>query len=308
MKDKSSKIQYVKHDDIDSIKWNQCIDNSFNCRIYSYDWHLDRTAIEWDALIYGNYKFIMPLPYRKKWGIKYLFQPLFSQQLGIFPNPSEEVAELFYIELIKRFRYSNFQLNSKNPIIKNLDGIDFLPRQNYLLGLHFSYNELSSAFSKNTKRNLAKANKSNLNFVRGISLEEYIEFKINNLPISLTTKDLTNLKSLIALGHYKGFGEIYGVYTEENQLCSAVYFCKWKDRVIYFNAASSEEGKEHRGMYFLLNNFIKENAGRNLILDFEGSMIPGIARFYSGFGATPETYFQLKFNRLPLPLKWLKRK
>ena len=41
--------------------------------------------------------------------------------------------------------------------------------------------------------------------------------------------------------------------------------------------------------------------------DFEGSMIPGVARFYAGFGANPETYFQLKFNRLPLPLRWIKR-
>ena len=70
------KYDFLNERSINSIKWNQCIDNSFNCRIYSYDWHLDRTAIEWDALIYGNYKFIMPLPYRKKWGIKYLFQPL----------------------------------------------------------------------------------------------------------------------------------------------------------------------------------------------------------------------------------------
>jgi hypothetical protein len=36
-------------------------------------------------------------------------------------------------------------------------------------------------------------------------------------------------------------------------------------------------------------------------------MIPGVARFYSGFGATAETYFQLKFNRLPLPFRWFKK-
>jgi hypothetical protein len=228
--------------------------------------------------------------------------------LGIFPNPLKEIAELFYIELIRRFRYSDFQINSKNPINQDMEGIDFLPRENYLLGLHFKYNELSSAFTKNTKRNVAKANKNNLNLVIGVTLEEYIEFKINNLPVPLSKKAINSLKSLIALGHYKGFGEIYGVYTEENQLCAAVYFCRWKDRVIYFNAVSSEKGKELGGMYFLLNSFIKENAGKNYILDFEGSMVPGVARFYKGFGATPETYFQLKFNRLPLPLKWLKRK
>jgi len=60
-------------------------------------------------------------------------------------------------------------------------------------------------------------------------------------------------------------------------------------------------------MYFLLDSFIKTNAEQDLILDFEGSMIPGVARFYSGFGAIPETYFQLKFNRLPLPFRWFKR-
>ena len=60
-------------------------------------------------------------------------------------------------------------------------------------------------------------------------------------------------------------------------------------------------------MFYLLDQFIKMNAEKNIILDFEGSMIHGIAQFYEGFGALPETYFQLKFNRLPLFLKWLKR-
>ena len=110
------------------------------------------------------------------------------------------------------------------------------------------------------------------------------------------------------MGQYSGIGEIYGVYNQENNLCAAVYFCRWKNRVIYLNAASGEEGKKLRAMYFLVDNFIKSNSEHDLKLDFEGSMIPGVARFYSGFGATPETYFQLKFNRLPLPFRWLKQK
>ena len=61
-------------------------------------------------------------------------------------------------------------------------------------------------------------------------------------------------------------------------------------------------------MYFLVNSFIEQNTNKNIILDFEGSMIQGVARFYSGFGAKAEHYFQLKFNRLPLLLKWFKRK
>jgi len=300
-------LQYIKHEDVDSNKWNRCIDKAPNCRIYGYDWHLDRTAIIWDALVWGDYEFVMPLPFRQKWGIRYLYQPLFSQQLGIFPSPPNNIAVLFYTELSKRFRFSDSHLNSENTALKDLNEITFLARKNYLLQLLPNYKELAGSFSKNTKRNLIKAGKNNLHLITGIRLEEYLEFKKKNLPIKLTTKELESLKSIIALGQYKGFGEIYGVYTPDNELCSAVYFCHWKNRIIYMNAASNERGKELGGMYFLVDKFIQKYAGENITLDFEGSMLPGVARFYHGFGATPETYFQLKFNRLPLPLKWLKR-
>lgn len=300
-------IKYIKHQNIDSEKWNDCIKNAPNQRFYALDFHLDRTAEIWDALIFGDYKFVMPMPLKKKWGITYLNQPLFSQQLGIFPTPPNEIAKQFYSILIEKFRYINIQLNAQNPSIQDCNGIDFIPRKNYLLSLNRNFSEINSGYSNNTKRNLVKAGKNNLNFVSGIRLEEYLEFKALNLPVKLKKKDLEKLKSIIAFGQFKGFGKIYGVYSNENELCAAVYFCRFKNRVIYMNAASNEQGKELGAMSFLVNNFIQENAGVDLILDFEGSMIPGVARFYKGFGATPETYFQLKYNRLPLPLKWLKR-
>lgn len=302
----SSKLQYIKHKDIDSIKWNQCIDTAPNCRIYGYDWHLDRTAIIWDALIWGDYEFVMPLPFRNKWGIKYLYQPLFSQQLGIFPSPLNTVATLFYIEISRRFRFSDSHLNSENNALENLTEIDFLARKNYLLKLKPDYKELSKSFSENTKRNLIKAGKNNLHLVAGIRLKEYLDFKKKNLPIKHTTQKLESLKSIIAFGQYKGFGEIHGVYSPDNELCAAVYFCHWKNRIIYLNAASNKKGKELGGMYFLVDKLIQNYAGKDKILDFEGSMLPGVARFFHGFGAAPETYFQLKFNRLPLLLRWLK--
>jgi hypothetical protein len=303
----NQQLKYVKHDSLEVDKWNRCIDESANCRIYAYDWHLDRSAENWDALIWGNYEFVLPLPIRKKFGISYLYQPLFSQQLGIFPNPPAEIAELFYKELFRLFRYCDMQLNSANR--KNDLGkkIDFLQRENYLLPLSVDYKELSKNYSKNTKRNIKKAENNSLQYFREVSLENYLLFKQNNLAAGISKTDVNSLKNLIAYGLYKGYGKIFGVYTKENDLCAAVYFCQWKNRVIYMNAASDEKGKELHAMFFLIDNFIREQAGKNLVLDFEGSMIPGVARFYKGFGATPETYFQLKFNRLPLPVRWLKQ-
>jgi len=302
-----NQMHYIKHHDIAAEKWEHCIENAGNSRVYANVWHLDRTAVVWDALVWGDYEFVMPLPVRKKWGISYVYQPLFCQQLGIFPKPTKIIAELFYDALWEKFRYCDAHINSQNPSIQTEKGIDFLPRQNYLLDLKYNYKSLARSFSANTKRNIAKSGVNNLHYIAGIRLEDYLAFKQANLMDKVSKKDIEKLKSIIAFGQYKGFGKIHGVYSAGNDLCAAVYFCKWKNRVIYMNAASNEEGKKLGAMFFLVDNFIKTNAEKEIILDFEGSMIPGVARFYSGFGSIPETYFQLKFNRLPLPLRWLKR-
>lgn len=303
----SNQIKYIKHRDIDDEKWSRCIENASNSRIYANNWHLDRTAVVWDAMVLGDYDFVMPLPVRSKFGISYIYQPLFCQQLGIFPEPSKEIAEHFYNTLFAKYSYCDVHINSQNPHIQSIPGMKFLPRVNYLLDLQYNYKSLAKSYSTNTKRNIAKAGANNFQFITGIQLEEYVVFKQQNLPDNFPKKEINKLKSTISFGQFKGMGEIYGVYSAENELCAAVYFCKWKNRVIYLNAVTNKTGKELGAMYFLVDSFVKENAERDLILDFEGSMVPGVARFYNGFGAVNETYYQLKFNRLPLPFRWFKR-
>ncbi|MBK6281900.1 MAG: hypothetical protein IPF54_03830 [Draconibacterium sp.] len=303
----NSQIKYINHKDIDAEKWALCIENAENSRMYANIWHLDRAAIVWDALVYGDYKFVMPLPVRSKFGFSYVYQPLFCQQLGIFPEPQTSITEEFQKALFEKFKYADIHLNSQNHFDRKSMDFELLPRDNFLLDLKYNYKSLARNYSTNTKRNIAKAAKNNLQYIVGIQLEEYLAFKRANIKDKFLSQNMEKLKSIIALGQYKGMGEIYGVYDTENELCAAVYFCRWKNRVIYLNAATSEKGKMLGAMYFLVDNFIRANSERDLKLDFEGSMIPGVARFYNGFGATPETYFQLKFNRLPLPFKWLKR-
>ncbi len=304
---KENQIRYIQHKEIDAEKWNRCIEFATNTRFYANEFHLDRAAITWDALVWGDYEYVMPLPVRRKFGINYIYQPLFCQQLGIFPEPSITKAQLFYETLYKKFRYADIQLNSTNPPGDKIQEVSFLPRNNYLLLFDSDYASIAAKYSTNTKRNISKANKNNLQFIAGIRLEEYLEFKKKQASTNFSGKDFGKLKNIIAFGQYKGLGEIYGVYDDQNHLCAAAYFCRWKDRIIYLNAVSNEKGKELRAMFYLIDQFIKKNASKNIILDFEGSMVQGVARFYEGFGALPETYFQLKFNRLPLWLKWLKR-
>jgi hypothetical protein len=51
--------------------------------------------------------------------------------------------------------------------------------------------------------------------------------------------------------------------------------------------------------HFLLDAIINEFAGKNIVLDFVGSDIPGIAHFYKNFGFHNQPYFFYKFKNLP---------
>ena len=52
-------------------------------------------------------------------------------------------------------------------------------------------------------------------------------------------------------------------------------------------------------MHHVINTFIRENAGKNLVLDFEGSDHKNLARFYKSFGACEKNYNKIIINRIP---------
>src|SRR5437016_14568872 len=77
-------IRYFQHHQIDKKKWDDSIRRSVNGMVYAYSWYLDVVSPNWNALIEGNYEAVFPLTWRKKYGFYYLYQPLFTQQLGVF--------------------------------------------------------------------------------------------------------------------------------------------------------------------------------------------------------------------------------
>ncbi len=77
-------IHYLKNSEIDFEKWDACVAQATNSLIYGYAFYLNAMSENWDALVFGNYEAVMPLVWRKKKGIKYLYQQAFTQQLCIF--------------------------------------------------------------------------------------------------------------------------------------------------------------------------------------------------------------------------------
>ncbi len=101
------------------------------------------------------------------------------------------------------------------------------------------------------------------------------------------------MEELIAEISNRKFGFFRAVY-DQDTLISAVFFTMWKDRICYLFSASSIIGMEKRAAFGIVNDVIKEFSGKGLVLDFEGSMDENISRFFKGFGAIPENYYEMK--------------
>jgi hypothetical protein len=98
----------------------------------------------------------------------------------------------------------------------------------------------------------------------------------------------------------------YGIFSNEKEILASCVFFFSHNRAYYILVGNDPKGKTTGSSHALIDAFIKDNAGKNIVLDFEGSDISSLALFYSSFGATLEIYPSLKINRLPFYLKWLK--
>lgn len=302
----SDQLKYLRNTEIDYSRWDHCILNAPNCRVYAMSWFLDCATENWDALIFGDYQYVMPIPRFSKFGLKYVRQPDFCQQLGVFPSPEPEIQSLFALEIAKRFWYIELQLNSANDPAW-FAGFELTTRKNHLLPVFETYPTLFSRFSTNAKRNLAKAEKESLIISRSLSIHEFLNH-YKDFSVGVPGKNsFDTLKKIITKSISLGNGILTGAYDRFNNLCAGVFLIRSVNRIVYLCAFSTPEGKQNSAMFAIVNSMVKEWAGTGYILDFEGSMIDGVARFYGSFGTFTETYSFVRLNNLPLILKFLKK-
>lgn len=298
-------MQYLRREHIDTAKWDACIEKSANGLLYGYSFYLDKMARNWSALVIGDYEVIMPLIWNRKYGIKYLYQPVFTQQLGIFSSQriTEQLIELFLKQLQQRFRFAEIFVNYSNR------HSTFIHRRNYVLSLKDDYVAISNNYKSDLKKNLKKALQARPAYRQLENINVVIELYRNTYNERfphVKNEDYTRFEELCSLLNKKGWLILRGAFDSENGLLAVVLLLKGKNRLHLMQAVTPPEKRKFSGMHFLLDNVIKEFSGIDVLLDFEGSSIPGVADFYSNFGATEEQYFFYRYNRLPWPLRLFK--
>ncbi|MDH7462448.1 hypothetical protein QEG73_14205 [Chitinophagaceae bacterium 26-R-25] len=298
-------IRYIQRKEIDIDKWNACVEASPNGLIYALSWWLDEMADNWDALVVGDYKVIMPLTWRRKWGIKYLYQPAFTQQLGIISlhKLSTAAVQSFYNELQKYFRFAEINLNYLNL----LEG--FTLKQNFILDINRDYLNTTSQYKNDLKKNLHRSAKAGFTYHNKLSNAAVVELFKDTYKnkINLSSGSFSRLNKAVAIAEQKGMIVCRSVNDKGGNLSAAVLCLKDGKRIYFLLSVTPSAARVHRANHFLVDSLIREFSQRNLLLDFEGSDIEGIAYFYQLFGAVGQPYSFLRYNNLPWPISLLKR-
>lgn len=305
-------IRYIQHENIDRKKWDSCIHYAVNGNPYGYSWYLNNVCEQWDGIVEGDYESVFPLVWNNRLlGYKRLFQPQFCQQLGLYSTHvlSAKRLNAFLQAIPPEFRYIDIYLNARNPV-GDSSGFEVAQRPNYQLYLGEDYENIYKNYSNNLKRNLKKAARHDLTFTTAVKPEKLVElFRTHqgkNIP-DLTDSSYHTLHRIIYNALHRGLGFISGIQNTEGELCAAAFFLTGHGKIINLLPSSTPEGKTYNAMHILIDVLIRSNAGRHVMLDFEGSAIPSIARFYQSFGAQDVPYYAIKRNTLPFWLKWVKK-
>ncbi|MEZ5014718.1 MAG: hypothetical protein R2794_10550 [Chitinophagales bacterium] len=283
-------IRYLRNSEIDKEKWDACIDASPNGLPYAKYWYLQITAEgNWDALVEDDYISVFPLPFKNRIIYKLIYQPFFTQQLGLFSQSGNIEQKLHYfIQAIPpAFRKVQLHLNTQNILTSSF--VQVKHRVTHHIDLSKPYETLAEAYSINTKRNLKKAQKNDLRIDTHVTPAELIAFRKQNVPDALQGKqsasDQMRLQKLQEKAISINAGKMYAVYALSGETLAMLFLLESNGYLIYLTAISSEAGKKAFAMFYLVDHIIQTHAGEKCILDFEGSMIAGIAQFFRGFGA-----------------------
>lgn len=304
-------IRYVRNRLIDKGKWDACILSSDLPLIYATSTYLDGMCHQWDALITDDYAVVMPLPWKKKWMLAYVYSPYFVIAGGVFGKEVSEALLTAFIKAIPhRFLLIDLDLNERNFFPDTLlkDNILFKQRRNTWLPLNRSYEDIFADYNTSVKRKLKKAASHHFCVDKSLQTERVINLYkqyYRNQDSVVSRFDFANMISLLG-EKLSNQTRTYILSFPDGEVC-AFYLLLFDDNYVYWLlGGSTEKGKESNAFYYLTDAVIRDFADSNRTFRFEGSDHEGIQFFNRQFGGQTVHYPRIKINRLPWPLRYLK--
>lgn len=300
-------IQILPSAQIDPSRWDRCLNSNTNGLIYSRKKYLDLLCDQWQGLVVDDYKIIMPIPWRKKYGIRYTYIPSFCQQLGITGKMDQQMIQSIREELFHFVTYGDIHFNFGNSHVS--DHFTVTAKNNFIIDLSKDIHTIRSYYRNDLKENIRKAAAENLQYeVADVNtaIECFIKHYGKKIR-SIGKDDFIRFSKACELFYKEGDGFVRKAASPGGEIFAIALFLKDQKRIYNILNTTLPSGKKKSANHFLLDQVLAEFAGSSLLFDMEGSELPGVRHFYEGFGPLNQPYYHYHFNKFPWPLYLLKR-
>lgn len=261
-------IQLVKNEAIDKTKWNSCVHYATNGNIFGYKWYLDSVSKGWDALIEGDYESVLPLFQTSSAPASY-HQALIGEG-GIYSIHllSQKRIEAF-IEAVPA-TYKNFGIQFKKGIqLPANTNFEISQKRNYSLYLQSPYDTIQNNYSEALKAALENAKQYHLKPITNLKPEKIAALFKDNVAKSKASEAVFHAYQRIMYNAlHRGWGFASGIVNEKDTLLAAAFFIISHGKILSLLTPQTKEGKAQCARDLLFDYFIRNNAGRPLILDF----------------------------------------
>ena len=287
--------------------------------LFSRDWWLDAACGKnrWDALLVeknGGVASAMPL-YSPLKGI--VLMPVYTQTMGPWLAPEAPDAKYTHtlskrqtilkvlVDALKDYpRFiQNFNYKITDWLPFYWDGYQQTTRYTYILNNIQDSAALWEGMSANIRRNITKArDRLGITVRKGIPTRDFIKIQTMTFQRQHLSapKRPDRLSKLIAACRKHRQGDIWGAYDEEGRL-HAVAFIAWQKSSAYYIAGGADPALRSSGAQSLLMwECIRFVSIYTSTFDFEGSMLPGVERFFREFGAIQTPYFTVTKGKISL--------
>ncbi len=298
------KIKYLKNSEINLIRWDHCINNAINGTVFAYSWYLNILCENWDALVSGDYEYVMPILHKTKQKKTISSSSKLGNKLGIFSNKliTQEIVDEFINNIPKGFSVIHLFLNKFNKSFNQNSHI----KKTYELDLIQNYFKLAEKYSNQFQKNIHIAVSKQVSIIKGLMPNDLINFSKQKRVFTspkLKNNDYQKLRMIMANAIRFNLGEIYGAYTKQNNLCAAAFFLKSKLKYyLIFNALDKNEQNAYP-LHYLIDKFIESHDEKTVTLNIENIITINDPDFISGAGAHEYNYKEIYINHLP----WYKK-
>lgn len=314
-------LRYVSQAEINRARWDALISEAPNGLIYALSWYLDLVSPGWAALVKeeaGRYVAALPLPVQTRFGVKYLKQPLFAQQLGLFYLASaaptatdwQQIGQL----LRQRFRFItrySFNVSNSELLGESSLGIAGRPFKTYYLPLRPAYPRLLSGYKPNRRWRLNQARRRGLLVEPSTDIDLLLRlFDENTAPriygVVGEAYEYRLLRALFAAASRAGLAAMWQARPAGGPVVAMILLFRFKGQFTYIFNSSNAAGKAAGAISVLLDEVFRAHAGQDVCFDFEAPEVDNVAHFYRSFGPVEMPFLTISLDRLPWPLRQLR--